>query len=55
MNILLPESQGNSDHPIIDNPNKVQTPASHDNIEIQAPPPSTASPSIPDEMPVREM
>jgi hypothetical protein len=55
MNILLPESQRNTEHPIIDNPSKVQPSESIDNIEIPTPPPSTASPSIPNEMPIREM
>jgi hypothetical protein len=55
MNILLPESQRSTENPIIDNPTKVQPSISNDNTEIPAPPPSIASPSIPNEMPVREM
>lgn len=55
MNILLPESQRQSDNPVIDNPSKEQYPLPIDNIEIPTPRPSTISPSIPDEMPVREM
>lgn len=55
MNILLPESQRNTENPVIDNPSKVQPSVSNDTTEIPTPPPSTASPSIPSEMPIREM